>query len=78
MRQDGPAKLDIKIKSDWLLICFTFVTNHLEVLNFLISNCTSRNTNFTFQFLLPRSISLIQVPLTVVSQSTLMKILNSK
>ena len=26
MRQDGPAKLDIEIKSDWLLICFTFVT----------------------------------------------------
>ena len=26
MRKDGPAKLDIQIKSDWLLICFTFVT----------------------------------------------------
>ena len=25
VRQDGPAKLDIEIKSDWLLICFTFV-----------------------------------------------------
>ena len=26
MRQNGQAKLDIKIKSDWLSICFTFVT----------------------------------------------------
>ena len=25
MRQEGPAKLDIQIKSDWLLICLTFV-----------------------------------------------------
>ena len=25
IRQDGPAKLDIEIKSDWLFICFTFV-----------------------------------------------------
>ena len=25
VRQDGPAKLDMKIKSGWLLICFTFV-----------------------------------------------------
>ena len=25
MRSDGPAKFDIKIKSDWLLMCFTFV-----------------------------------------------------
>ena len=25
MRYDGPAKLVIQIKSDWLLICFTFV-----------------------------------------------------
>ena len=23
--KDGPAKLDIEIKSDWLLTCFTFV-----------------------------------------------------
>ena len=23
---DGPAKLDIEIKSDWLVVCFTFVT----------------------------------------------------
>ena len=29
VRYDGPEKLDIEIKSDWLLICFTFVTkNH--------------------------------------------------
>ena len=26
MRLEGPAKLLIQIKSDWLLICFTFVT----------------------------------------------------
>ena len=26
MRYDGPAKLDFEIKSDWVLICFTFVT----------------------------------------------------
>ena len=26
VREDGPAKLDIEIKSDWLVICFTFVT----------------------------------------------------
>ena len=26
VRHDGPAKLDIEIKSDWLLMCFTFVT----------------------------------------------------
>ena len=26
VRQGGLAKLDIEIKSDWLLICFTFVT----------------------------------------------------
>ena len=25
MRQEGSAKLDIQIKSDWLLICLTFV-----------------------------------------------------
>ena len=25
MRQEGPAKLDIQIKSVWLLICLTFV-----------------------------------------------------
>ena len=25
MMQDGPAELDIEIKSDWLLISFTFV-----------------------------------------------------
>ena len=25
VRKDGPAKLDIQIKSDWLLICLTFV-----------------------------------------------------
>ena len=25
VRLDGPAKLDIEIKSDWLLACFTFV-----------------------------------------------------
>ena len=25
VRQEGPAKLDIKIKSDWQLICLTFV-----------------------------------------------------
>ena len=26
MRLDGLAKLDIEVKSDWLLICFTSVT----------------------------------------------------
>ena len=26
MMSDGPAKLDIEVKSDWLLICFNFVT----------------------------------------------------
>ena len=26
VRQDGPAKFYIEVKSDWLLICFTFVT----------------------------------------------------
>ena len=26
VRWDGPAKFDIEIKADWLLICFTFVT----------------------------------------------------
>ena len=25
MRKEGPAKVDIQIKSDWLLICLTFV-----------------------------------------------------
>ena len=25
VRWDGPAKLNIKVKSDWLLNCFTFV-----------------------------------------------------
>ena len=25
VRKDRPAKLDIEIKFDWLLICFTFV-----------------------------------------------------
>ena len=25
VRQDGPAKLETEIKSDWLLICFTLV-----------------------------------------------------
>ena len=25
VKQDRPAKFDIEIKSDWLLICFTFV-----------------------------------------------------
>ena len=31
MRQDGPAKLDIEIKSDWLLICVTFVTKSPDI-----------------------------------------------
>ena len=26
MRKEGPAKLDIQSKSDWQLICLTFVT----------------------------------------------------
>ena len=26
MYTDGPAKLEIEIESDWLFICFTFVT----------------------------------------------------
>ena len=26
VRQDGPAKLDIEVKSVWLLICVTIVT----------------------------------------------------
>ena len=26
VRYDGPAKLDIETKSDWLLFCFIFVT----------------------------------------------------
>ena len=25
MREEGPAKIDIEVKSDWLLIYFTFV-----------------------------------------------------
>ena len=31
MREDGPAKLDVQIKSDWLLICFAFVAKSLDV-----------------------------------------------
>ena len=29
VRQDGPTKLDIEIKSDLLLFCFIFVTKSL-------------------------------------------------
>ena len=29
MRHNGPTKLDIEIKSDWLLFCFIFVTKAL-------------------------------------------------
>ena len=30
LKLDGAAKLDIEIKSDWLLICFTFVNTCLQ------------------------------------------------
>ena len=38
VRYDGPAKLDIEIKSDWLLICFTFVTKSSGTLSLNISS----------------------------------------
>ena len=32
MRKDGPAKFGMEIKSDWLLICFSFVAKLPDML----------------------------------------------
>ena len=47
MRQDGPAKLVIQIKSDWLLICFSFVTKSPGCVESTAKKRTSTNPSLS-------------------------------
>ena len=44
MRQEGPAKLEIQIKSDWLFICLTFVAKSPGSRSLRMDNTTERGS----------------------------------